>query len=102
MRFTLALIGMLLAFVVGVFVECNFHVVNLAQCKCAKICGCPCKFVPPAQAEAQSHPDAPVKVRCTHCGDHCTCCDACGTGDKQKCTCGDKCPCCNDCPKSHK
>jgi hypothetical protein len=68
MRFVLALVGMLLAFVVGVFVEHDFNVVNLAR----------------AQA---------TSTRCV-CGKDCNCCQGCLDG--KECTCK-VCRCCTNC-----
>jgi hypothetical protein len=71
MRFVLALVGMLLAFVVGVFVEHDFNVVNLARTQAVQ-----------------------TRSTCV-CGSSCDCCSAC-LGN-EKCVCK-KCDCCVNCP----
>jgi hypothetical protein len=75
MRFVLSLVAIVLAFVIGVFAEHDFSLIDHAKHQAAK-------------------PEYKTKrCRCKTCN----CCKACKTHGAVKCDCED-CDCCPDCP----
>jgi hypothetical protein len=107
MRFLLALLGIFLAFVVGIFVEHDFSVVNLSKggvAVLAKKAGCDCNCAGDANKCTCDGTCCPCEkcgncVACQKtcsCEGNCDCCSACLSGGK--CHCKPNCSCCPDCP----